>query len=90
MDQNLKYELEVKHLLKKMACGIKTLYCVRELLPEKICLSLLNALVISHLQYPALLLNVISQNLKTTLLENQLSWGNKAWCNETNTNLQVT
>ena len=63
-----------------MACGIKTLYCVRELLPEKICLSLLNALVISHLHYSALLLNGISQNLITTL-ENQLSWGNKACCN---------
>ena len=80
LDQNLTYEPEVKHLLKKMACGIKTLYCVRELLPEKICLSLLNALVISHLHYPALLLNGISQNLITTL-ENQLSWGIKACCN---------
>ena len=80
LDQNLTYEPEVKHLLKKMVCGIKTLYCVRELLPEKICLSLLNALVISHLHYPALLLNGISQNLITTL-ENQLSWGIKACCN---------
>ena len=56
-----------------------SLLCQRNL-PEKICLSLLNALVISHLHYPALLLNGISQNLITTL-ENQLSWGIKACCN---------
>ena len=26
LDQNLRYELEVEHLLNKMACGIKTIY----------------------------------------------------------------
>ena len=80
LDQNLTYEAEVKNLLKKMACGIKTLHSLKDFFPEKTRLSLLNALVISHLHYPALLLNGISQNLITTL-ENQLSWGIKACCN---------
>ena len=76
LDQNLTYENEVKHVLKKMACGIKTIYAVKQFLAEKVCLLLLNALVLSHLHYPAILLQGISQNLLTTL-EKQLSWGVK-------------
>ena len=68
---------ETKHILRKMACGIKTILSIRNYFPEKILLSLLNALVISHLHYPSILLNGISQNLITTL-EKQLSWGVKA------------
>ena len=80
LDQNLTYENEVKHVLKKMACGIKTIYAVKQFLSEKVCLLLLNALVLSHLHYPAILLQGISQNLLTTL-EKQLSWGVKACFN---------
>ena len=80
LDQNLTYENEVKHVLKKMACGIKTIYAVKQFLPEKVCLLLLNALVLSHLHYPAILLQGFSQNLLTTL-EKQLSWGVKACFN---------
>ena len=80
LDQNLTYENEVKHVLKKMACGIKTIYAVKQFLPEKVCLLLLNALVLSHLHYPAILLQGISQNLLTTL-EKQLSWRVKACFN---------
>ena len=80
LHQNLTYENEVKHVLKKMACGIKTIYAVKQFSPEKICLLLLNALALSHLHYPAILLQGISQNLLTTL-EKQLSWGVKACFN---------
>ena len=80
LDQNLTYEYEVKNILKKMACGIKTLYSVKSFLPDKTCLMLLNSLVISHIHYPALLLNGISQNLITTL-EKQLNWGVEAYFN---------
>ena len=47
---------------------------------KKTCLLLLNALVLSHVQYPAILLQGISQNLLTTL-EKQLSWGVKTCFN---------
>ena len=63
-----------------MACDIKTIYAVKQFLPEKICLLLLIALALSHLRYPAILLHGISQNLLTTL-EKQLSWGVKACFN---------
>ena len=51
-----------------------------QFLPDKTCLMLLNSLVISHIHYPALLLNGISQNSITTL-EKQLNWGVKACFN---------
>ena len=35
LDQNLTYQDEIKNLLMKMACGIKTIYSVRDLFPEK-------------------------------------------------------
>ena len=76
LDQNLFYEIEVKHVFKKMACGIKTIYSVKQFLPEK-SLLLLNALVLRYLHYPAILLQGISQNILTTF-EKQLSWGVKA------------
>ena len=63
-----------------MACGIKTIYCVRDLLPTKTRLLLLIALVISHLLYSSVLLNGISQSL-ISALEKQLNWGIKACFN---------
>ena len=80
-DQNVSFQEEVKHILRYMACGIKNLYSIREYLPEKTRLLLLNT-VISHLHYPSILLNGISQNLRTTL-ENQWSWAVKACFNRT-------
>ena len=50
LDRNLNYQGQVMNILRKMACSIKTIYYVRDFLPEKIRLFLLNALVISHLQ----------------------------------------
>ena len=77
LDQNLNYQNEVKYILRKRACGIKTIYCVRDFLPTKNRLLLLNALVISHLQYSSILLSGISRSLSLTL-EKQLNWGIKA------------
>ena len=82
LDQNLTFQEEVKHILRKMACGIKTLSSIRDYFPEKVRLLLLNALVISHLHYPAILLNGLTENLNTTL-EKQLNWGIKACFNRT-------
>ena len=59
-----------------MAFGIKTLYAIRESFPKKIQILILNALVISHVQYSAIMLNGISENLLTTS-EKQLSWAVK-------------
>ena len=80
LDQNLNYQNEVKNILKKMACGIKTLYALRESFPQKTLILLMNALVISHVNYSAILLSGISDNLITTL-EKQLSWAVKACFN---------
>ena len=80
LDRNLNYQAEVKNILRKMACSIKTIYYVRDFPPEKTRLFLLNALVISHLQYSSVLLNGISQSLISTL-EKQLNWGVKACFN---------
>ena len=63
-----------------MVCSIKTIYYVRDFLPEKSRFFLLNALVISHLQYSSVILNGISQNLISTL-EKQLNWRIKACFN---------
>ena len=60
-----------------MACGIKTLFSIRDYFPEKVRLLLLNALVISHLHYTAFLLNGLNANINTTL-EKQLNWGKEA------------
>ena len=66
-------------LCANMACGIKTIYSVRDLFPEKTRILLLNALVISH-NYSSILLNGLTENLLTTL-EKQLSWAVKACFN---------
>ena len=77
LDRNLTYQNEVKNILRKMACGIKILYALRDFLPINARLLLFNALIMSHLHYSAVLLNGITENLLTTL-EKQLNWGIKA------------
>ena len=48
LDRNLNYQDEQKNILRKMACNIKTIYYVRDFLPEKTRLLLLNSLVIDQ------------------------------------------
>ena len=50
LDCNLTYQNEVKNILRKMACGIKTLYALRDFLPNNARLLRFNALIMSHLQ----------------------------------------
>ena len=80
LDQNLKFQDEVKNILRKMATGINTLYAIRDIFPIATQLLLLNALVSSYLHYSAILLNGISEDLTTTF-EKQLNWEIKACFN---------
>ena len=77
IDSALTYQDEVKSILRKMACGIKTLYSLREVISDNCKVLTLNALVISHLHYSAVLLNGINNNLIRSI-EKQLIWGVKA------------
>ena len=77
LNRNLTYQIEVANILRKMACGIKTRYALRDFLPINARLLLFNALIISHLHFSAVLLNGNTENLLTTL-EKQLKWGIKA------------
>ena len=67
LDQNLKFQDEVKYILRKMAIGIKTLFAIRDIFSISTRLLSLNALVLSHLVHSAFLLTGISENLITTL-----------------------
>ena len=51
LDENLNYQIETKNILRKMALGIKSLYSVRDIFPQKPIKLLSNALVVSHLHY---------------------------------------
>ena len=82
LDRNLTFQNEIKNILRKMATGIKVLYNLQTIFPEKTKLLLLNARVISHLHYSAILIGGIRENLETTL-EEQLNWGIKACFNRT-------
>ena len=48
-----------------MACGIKTLYALRNFLPINARLLLYIALIMSHMHYSAVLLDGITENLLT-------------------------
>ena len=77
LDSALTYQDEVKRILRKMACDMKTLYSLRELISDNYKALTLNALVNSHIHYSAVFLNGINNNLIKSL-EKQLSWGVKA------------
>ena len=79
LDQFLTFKSEVKNLLRKMACGIKIIQSIKIPLTIKNQLLLMNALVISHLHYPAILLSSLTWNL-TISLEKQLSWAIETCC----------
>ena len=77
IDSKLKFDGEVKKILQRMACGIKVLNTLSKSLPEKTKVLLLNAIVISHIHYSALILTGLQKSLLTTL-EKQLNWGIKS------------
>ena len=66
-DQFLTFQNEIEIILRKMACGMKTLQSIKKPLPVKNRLLIMHALVISHLHYPAILLSGISANLMISL-----------------------
>ena len=80
IDNELKFDKHVKFVLRKMAQGIKSLYVLRNAVPTYLKTIILNAYVLSHIQYPAVLLSTIDQHLVTTL-EKQLNWAVKACFN---------
>ena len=63
IDRNLTFQHEVKHLLRKKACGIKTLNAIKSPFNIKTRLLLMNALVLSHLHYSSVIINSISQSV---------------------------
>ena len=77
IDKNFSFQDEVKHLLKKMAGGIKTIYTLRNRIPTFLMKTVLNAFVISHLHYSLLLIQSIDKNLLISL-EKQLNWAIRA------------
>ena len=77
IDSKLKYDGEVKKIRQRKACGRKVLNTLSKSLPEKTKVLLLNAIVISHLHYSALILIGLQKSLLITL-EKQLNWGIKS------------
>ena len=61
-----------------MAVGIKVIYSIKNLFPEKN--YLLNAFVLSHLHYPIVLFSGLKKSFRVTL-NKQLNWGIKACFN---------
>ena len=55
IDCNLSFDEEIKNVLRKMAVGIKVIYSIKNIFPEKTRSALLNDLVLSHLHYPIVL-----------------------------------
>ena len=75
-DETLSFEKEINLILKKMAIGIRTIQALKTFLPHKTRFILFHALVLSHLQYPLLLLTGITEKNKKQL-NKQMKWGYK-------------
>ena len=60
LDKHLTFQDEVKNILRKMARGIKTLNAIKNNFPIATRITLMNALVFSHLHYSAVLLSGLS------------------------------
>ena len=65
-----------------MVVGIKVIYSIKNIFPEKTRSALLNALVLSHLHYPIVLFSGPKKSLRVTL-NKQLNWGIKSCFNRT-------
>ena len=77
IDKDLKYQKQVKILSSKMAQAIKCIYALRNIIPTGYKKIILNAFVLSHVQYSSVLLATINQNRINTL-EKQSNWAIKA------------
>ena len=71
LDNKLNFKEEIKRILSRMACSIKILKDIRNCFPIKTRVTLLNALVLSHIQYSSLMLVVIRKkshdNIRKTI-----------------------
>ena len=70
IDCNLSFDEEIKIVLRKMAVGLKVIYSIKKIFPEKTRSALLNALVLSHLHYPNVLFSGLEKPLRVTLNNN--------------------
>ena len=76
IDTKFKYEEQVNVILRKMAYAIRTIHAIKNQIPLKTRLYLLDSLAISHLRYSApLLTSITEQSIKR--LDRQLNWGLK-------------
>ena len=73
-DSTLSFKNEIKHVLRKLAIAIRTTSAIALKLPPKHRVNLLETLVMSHLNYSAVLLTAISESMLGSL-EKQLNWG---------------
>jgi hypothetical protein len=76
LDKRLTYQKQIEKIMNSMAAGIKTIYCIRDYLPQKTCHELFNAIVLSHLSYPAILFSGITAK-QCESIDKQISWGIK-------------
>ena len=76
LDKHLKYDIQVKHTVKKMTASIKTLAQIRGSLPKETRLLLYRSLVLSQLEYPILFLTSLSKEAISSI-DRQLNWGIK-------------
>ena len=79
IDKNLSFTSAVSKIMRKMAIAIKSLYIVRNILPQKTTVNLLKTLVVSHVDYAALLLTGLN-NTTLLSLDKQIKWGLRAAC----------
>ena len=74
IDISLTFDKEINKILQKMATAIQTIKCIRDDIPLRTRILLLNTLVLSHLHYPCMLLNGCTQD-NIEKLEKQIKWG---------------
>ena len=80
-DETMSYTLEVNKIVSKMACGIKCIQNIEHFLPLNSRIILLKALVLSHINYSAILLTGIT-NQQCMLINRQISRAIKTCTNE--------
>ena len=82
IDCDLSFDEEIKNVLSKIAVGIKVIYSIKKIFPEKTRSALLSALVLSHLHYSIVLFSGLKKSLRVTL-KKQLNGGLKSCFNRT-------
>ena len=74
IDCNLSFDEEIKNVLRKMAVGIKVIYSIKNIFPEKTRSALLNALFLTHLHYTIVLFSGFKKTIRV-ILNKQMNWG---------------